>query len=225
MNEIDTAQTPRWRRLPEERPGQIIDAAIEIFGEKGLAGARLEDIAKRAGVSKGTIYLYFPNKEALFREVVRAKIIGRIETAEAQRDEGPAIEQLRTCMRSFWDFVRSPTFATVYQLVHGELHQFPDLAEFYAREVILRSNALLQRIVRRGIERGEFRPVEPGAAARMLTAMLMSHAVWCTRRNIFRQVADRTDDQCFDEVMDFFASAIRSPSDHATPVQPGPDST
>ena len=63
---------PRWRRLPEERPSQILDAALEVFAEHGMAAARLEDIAKRAGVSKATIYLYFPNKEALFRAVIRA---------------------------------------------------------------------------------------------------------------------------------------------------------
>jgi AcrR family transcriptional regulator len=66
---------PRWRRLPEERPQQIIDAALEEFGDRGLASSRLEDIAKRAGLSKGTIYLYFPNKEELFREVVRHTVI------------------------------------------------------------------------------------------------------------------------------------------------------
>src|SRR5512141_750716 len=78
---------PKWRRLPEERPRQIVDAALAVFGEHGLAGARLEDIAKRAGVSKGTIYLYFANKEELFREVVRGTVIACLEDAE--RDFAP----------------------------------------------------------------------------------------------------------------------------------------
>src|SRR3954464_7728803 len=73
---------PRWRRLPEERPAQILDAALDVFAEHGLGAARLEDIAKRAGLSKGTIYLYFPNKEALFREVVRQTVVSQIESGE-----------------------------------------------------------------------------------------------------------------------------------------------
>ena len=77
-----SAAEPRWRRLPEERPEQILDAALAEFGERGLAGARLEDIAKRAGLSKGTIYLYFPNKEALFREMVRDIVVSQLEESE-----------------------------------------------------------------------------------------------------------------------------------------------
>src|SRR5256885_10177024 len=118
MSEPTHANSPRWRRLPGERPRQILDAALEVFGERGLAGARLEDIARRAGVSKGTIYLYFPNKEALFREVVRAKVVGRIEQAEAARGEGPFDIRLRRCMRAYWDFLRTPTCEIVQRLVH-----------------------------------------------------------------------------------------------------------
>src|SRR6478609_2769386 len=77
-------QEPRWRRLPEDRPRQILTAALEVFGERGLAAARLDDIAKRAGLSKGTIYLYFPNKEELFREVIRNSVVAFIERGEAQ---------------------------------------------------------------------------------------------------------------------------------------------
>src|SRR3954463_14919654 len=73
---------PKWRRLPEERPAQIVEAALEVFASRGLAAARLEDIAKAAGVAKATIYLYFPNKEALFREVIRQTVVSHIETGE-----------------------------------------------------------------------------------------------------------------------------------------------
>src|SRR3954470_2886771 len=75
---------PRWRRLPEERPRQILAAALSVFGERGLAAARLDDIAKRAGLSKGTIYLYFPNKEELFREMVRQLIVAQLVVAEQE---------------------------------------------------------------------------------------------------------------------------------------------
>src|ERR671932_2541425 len=118
---------PRRRRLPEERPRQIIEAALEVFGERGLAGARLGEIAKRAGVSKGTIYLYFPNKEALFCEMIREMVGRTIEQTEARivSSHGTASEQLREYMRSLWEYTRSRVFETLYRLTMGELHHFP----------------------------------------------------------------------------------------------------
>src|SRR5215471_21409135 len=141
-----TSQEPRWRRLPEERPQQTIDAALAIFGERGLANARLEDIAKRAGLSKGTIYLYFPNKEELFREVIRNTVISQIERAERELDDAAqqsASETLSQFVRGYWGFLRSPNFATLFRLIHAELSNFPDLARFYGREVIERKIRLV----------------------------------------------------------------------------------
>src|SRR5829696_1870388 len=84
------AQDAPRRRLPEERPRQIVEAALQVFGERGLANARLEDIAKRAGLSKGTIYLYFQSKEELFREAVRQTFIATIERGERETGSGTA---------------------------------------------------------------------------------------------------------------------------------------
>src|ERR671936_1796968 len=105
MPSSETAPEPKWRRLPEERPQQIIEAAFDVFAERGLAGARLEEIAKRAGVSKGTIYLYFPNKEALFCEMIRDMVGRTIEQTEARivSNHATASEQLREYMRSLWE--------------------------------------------------------------------------------------------------------------------------
>ena len=90
---------PKWRRRPESRPQQIIEAAFEVFGECGLVNARLQDIADRAGVSKGTIYLYFPNKEELFREMIRQTAVAAIETGEKTITTGTPTEQLIAAMR------------------------------------------------------------------------------------------------------------------------------
>ncbi|HEX5435711.1 MAG TPA: TetR/AcrR family transcriptional regulator [Gemmatimonadaceae bacterium] len=210
MSYSDTTSEPRWRRRPEERPRQLIEAALEVFGEHGLAGARLEDIAKRAGVSKGTIYLYFPNKEALFREMVRQKVIEEIEAAEQRLATGTPTEQLQRFMHGYWTFLRSPAFGTIYRLVHGELHHFPDLAQFYSREVIQRGIKLVAEIVRRGAATGEFRTVDPTVAARMLGSIMVSHAVWCSRRTFFTHVADETDEQCIDAIIDFYLHALRA---------------
>jgi AcrR family transcriptional regulator len=138
---------PRWRRLPEERPRQILDAALEVFGERGLAGARLDDIARRAGVSKGTIYLYFPNKEELFREVVRAIVVDRLREAAAKSGGGDPVEELRTYMREHWDFVRSPEFQTIFKLVTGELHNFPDAARLLSSTTMTHSTWCARRHV------------------------------------------------------------------------------
>src|SRR6266513_3779377 len=102
---------PKWRRCPEARPEQIIEAALEVFGEAGLANARLQDIAERAGVSKGTIYLYFPNKEELFREMIRQTAVVAIQSAEKTITQGTPTTQLLTFMRGYWTFVRSPVFS------------------------------------------------------------------------------------------------------------------
>src|SRR5947199_9604269 len=117
---------PRWRRLPEERPRQILAAALEVFGEHGLANARLEDIAKRAGLSKGTIYLYFPNKEALFREMVRHTVVSQLEEGERRFGtmNGTATEALTDFMRQYWTFIRSSQFAPLFRLIHAELPNF-----------------------------------------------------------------------------------------------------
>src|SRR3954464_4778033 len=122
-----SSQEPRWRRLPEERPQQIIDAALAIFGERGLAAARLEDIAKRAGLSKGTIYLYFPNKEELFREMVRDTVVSQLELGEeaVHSMTGSATDALIRLMRQKWTFIRSPQFAPLFRLIHAEIHHFP----------------------------------------------------------------------------------------------------
>jgi AcrR family transcriptional regulator len=210
---IASTQEPRWRRLPEERPQQIIDAALAIFGERGLAAARLDDIAKRAGLSKGTIYLYFPNKEELFREVIRHTIIAQIERAE--RDLAAAAQQsasdtLAQFVRGYWDFLRSPKFAALFRLIHAELSNFPDLARFYGREVVERKLRLVSGIIERGVRNGEFRDVDPAVMSRMLGPILLMHGMWCSHRDLFKATANKSDEQVIEEVLDFFLHAIRS---------------
>jgi AcrR family transcriptional regulator len=206
----DGAQEPRWRRAPGERPGQIIEAALEVFGEVGLARARLDDIARRAGISKGTIYVYFPDKEELFKEVVRKVVIQNIERAEREYITGTPTDQLTRFMRDYWQFLRSPVFAALYRMVISELRNFPDLAQFYATEVIARGMRLLIEIIRRGIDAHEFRAMDPEAAARSLTSMFITHAIWCADRACFSHVAGKNDEQILMELRDLFLYAIRA---------------
>lgn len=169
---------PKWRRLPEERPHQILLAAIEVFGEHGIAGAKLEEIAARAGLSKGTIYLYFASKEDLFREVVRQIIVPRIVDMEQALDEGSPATQLESYMRLQWEYFDKPGTAGWIRLVLTELHKHPDLAEFYYSEVIAASNQCLGELIRRGIESGEFRDTDPMATVSIIKSIALMHVLW-----------------------------------------------
>ncbi len=199
---------PKWRRCPEDRPEQIIKAALQVFGECGLANARLQDIAERAGVSKGTIYLYFPNKEELFREMIRQTAVAALERAEKAITQGTPTEQLLAFMKGYWQFVRSPVFSTIYRLVLGELHQFPDLAKFYAHDVVARGLRLLSGIIRRGTDTGEFREIDPLLAARMLVALIVMNGIWRDEHTGVPLLAHKSDEEVFRELAQFYLHSI-----------------
>jgi AcrR family transcriptional regulator len=170
---------PRWRRLPEERPQQILDAALSVFAEHGIDAAKLEEIAARAGVSKGTIYLYFPSKEELFREVVRQRVGPAIANADkASLLEGTAEAQLKTYLKHQWECLGEHDSEGWIRLVMLELHKYPDLAKFHWDEIVSRSNRILSDIIRRGIASGEFRETDPHTAAHMTKALILMHVLW-----------------------------------------------
>jgi len=205
-------KSPKWRRQPEHRPQQIIEAALEVFGECGLAKSRLQDIADRAGVSKGTIYLYFPNKEELFREMIRQTAVAAIESGEKTTPQGTPTEQLCVAMRGYWKFVRSPVFSTIYRLVLGELHQFPDLAKFYADEVVSRVLNMLAGIIQRGVDSGEFRDIDPTIAARMLMALTIMNAIWRDEHTGVPLLCHKKDEEVFRELAHFYLHSITTPA-------------
>lgn len=140
-----------------ERRQAIVDAALAEFSAKGFAAARLEDIAARAGVGKGTIYLYFADKEALFQELVRTSIVpivGRLVTPS------PSAEMTaRMVFDRFIDMFISEVYQTrrgdIIRLVMAEGPRFPALSEFYYREVVSRGIAGMQMLIQYGISRGE----------------------------------------------------------------------
>ena len=151
-------QVKRQRRK-DARPGELLDAALEIFVEKGFAATRVEDVARRAGVSKGTVFLYFPSKEELFKAVVRENIAGRLSEWEVEftQFQGSTQEMLRYVMRTWWERIGSTKASGISRLMVCEAGNFPELATFYQNEVILPTHNLIQRILQRGVERSEFR--------------------------------------------------------------------
>lgn len=201
------------RRAPDERPQQILDAALATFGEQGLAGARLEDIARRAGIAKGTIYLYFPNKEELFREVIRHTIGDRLSVARAAVSAAPSDvpsgDLLRRFMTEWWAFLRTPEYQTVYRLVIGELHRFPDLLAFYAQEAVLPARQLLASLVDRGVALGEFRRVDATTTARILASMFIPHSLWISNQQVCAALGQFGADEVFEQLFDFAIHALR----------------
>jgi AcrR family transcriptional regulator len=215
----ETVTEPRWRRLPEERPRQILDAALAVFAERGLAAARLDDIAKRAGLSKGTIYLYFPNKEELFREVVRNSVIAFIERGEARLEElGDPLQALDAWMEGYWAWLRSPVFPAMHRLVNSEFHSFPDLAAFYAKEVIERAHRLVCGMLERAMDAGQLRRMDALVAARMLSALFVTHALWYHQRTSIKSIAHIPDEVIFGQLRDFFLHAMRPEASAARPT-------
>lgn len=169
---------PRWQRRADARPGEILAAAAEVFGARGFARTRLEDVARRARVSKGTLYRYFDSKDALFRAMVRASVVTRLAASEEQvrASDASSRELLARLIRQMWESMRDPTLAGIIRLVHSELHEFPELARFYFDEVIVRARRLLQSVLDRGVSRGEFRGDLHGFAARGIPLLMVISA-------------------------------------------------
>ena len=162
MNRPARPPQPRWRRRKEERPAEIIAAALETFAERGFAATRLDDIAERAGVTRGTLYLYFPSKEELFKAVVRQAIVPVIARGEAmlEHSQESSAALLTKILLMIPTAVAGSPVSAIPKLMISEARNFPDLAQFYLKEVIRRGRRLLTTIIARGVERGEFRPVD-----------------------------------------------------------------
>lgn len=159
---------------------EILRAAAEVFTEKGFASARIEDVAQRAGIAKGTVYLHFASKEALFKalvETVVAPSVGHME--ELMRDdEIPSAELLRRVLGVVRGEILGTERRRVVRLVVTEGHRFPDIARLYHDKVIRRAMGLLRRIVERGIVRGEFAHDELLRFPQLFAAPLLVAVVW-----------------------------------------------
>jgi AcrR family transcriptional regulator len=173
------APTHRRARRKEARPGEIIEAALRLFADRGFAATKLEDVAAAAGIGKGTIYLYFPTKEDLFRSVVRQAVLPNLEAVAAltQAPDLPAADMLRAIAERFL-LLLDTDLTAIPKLVVAESGNFPALAQFYAEEVVLKGMALIRGILARGIQRGEFRPIDLDGALPLFSAPLLLLLLW-----------------------------------------------
>lgn len=170
----------RWARRKEARPAELLTAALDLFVERGFAATRLDEVAASAGVSKGTLYLYFPSKEELFKAVVRSGMVPLIERGERQLEEhkGSATDLLRQIVLGWWSSVGDSKLGGVPKLMFSECRNFPEIAKFYYDEVISRGHRLVQSVLDRGIESGEFRVLDSNYTTRLVLAPLVFLLLW-----------------------------------------------
>jgi len=202
--------TPRTRR-PEDRGREIARAALELFVSRGFAATKLDDVARAAGVSKGLPYLYFKNKEELFKAVITEAIAGPLTRAIEFVDtfEGSTEDLLSELVARFREFAESPAGGVV-KLILAEAGNFPEVARFYCADFELRGRELFARTLRRGIERGEFRPLpDIDAAAIIVCQPLAMHSVWMRSLAPYEQQAP-TSDQFYAAYLDLILQGLRA---------------
>ena len=177
---LSPKSTPRWQRRKDARPAEVITAALQVFTERGFAGARLDDIAARAGVSKGTLYLYYTSKEELFKAVVRDHILPSVAAAEnLARTEGVSATQLiEWLLRGWFERMGEDKISAIPKLIIAEAGNFPELARFYETEVVARFRKAHRMILERGISTGEFRALPIEEAMLIMAAPMIMMAMW-----------------------------------------------
>ena len=180
----ERAEPGKRERRKEARPGELLDAALDLFVEKGFAATRAEEVAARAGVSKGTLFLYFQSKDELFKAVVRENISGRFAewNTEFETFEGSTADMVRYCMRLWWERIGATRASGITKLIISEARNFPELAAFYQQEVIRPGTDLVRKILQRGVDRGEFRQLDMEYAvfsivAPMIFLIMMKHSM------------------------------------------------
>lgn len=171
---------PRWRRRKDARPAEIVAAALACFTERGFSATRLDEIAKRAGVTKGTLYLYFSNKEDLFKAAVRQSLVPILARSEEMiaAAQAPTPVILQQLIMSFPNLIVGNPASALPKLIIAEAHNFPDLAEFYLEEVIKRGRRLIRGLIKRGVDRGEFRAIDVDHAFYSVMAPFLLMALW-----------------------------------------------
>jgi AcrR family transcriptional regulator len=171
---------PRWARRKDARPAEIIAAALAAFSEHGYAATRIEDIATRAGVTKGTVYLYFKSKEDLFGAVIQNTLAHTIVVGEEMLEhyQGTTAELMRDMAALVWKSFDHTGAGAIPKLVMAESKKFPEVARLYYHTVVEPSRALNRRIIERGIARGEFRAVDPDEYKSLLLAPAIFLLLW-----------------------------------------------
>lgn len=172
--------TPQRQRRKQARPAELLAAALDHFVERGFAATKLDDVAAQAGVSKGTLYLYFGGKEALFKAVIEQGILPVMAQGEAMlaQHDGDARSLLQGLLLRWWELVGATRLGGIPKLMISEAGNFPEVAQYYYEHVIVRGRNLLRQVLERGIASGEFRTVDIESAIDVIFAPLLMLTVW-----------------------------------------------
>jgi len=177
---LDLPKTGKRELQKEARRTAIIDAALDAFTQQGFTATKLDEVAVRAGIGKGTIYLYFDSKENLFEEVVRQTLFPIRDAAEARVDNftGSAAELLTLHLSHFYSAMSNSKIPPLMAMLAGEAWRFPSIAEFFYEEIISKSQRILRRILNKGVESGEFHPDANNLYLQLLTAPVLISTTW-----------------------------------------------
>jgi AcrR family transcriptional regulator len=172
------------RRRKDARPAELLEAALTLFVEKGFAATRSEEVARAAGVSKGTLYLYFPSKEELLKAVIQHFLGTEIETGiqEAAAADGPIAEVMEELLVNWWTRIYDGPASGVFKLVITEVRNFPEIGEFWVERVVAPGQAIVAGLIQRGIDRGEF---EVDDIASCVHSILMPLILECVHKHSF----------------------------------------
>jgi AcrR family transcriptional regulator len=187
------ASEPKYQRRKEDRPQEIADAAFAAFAEKGYAATRIDDVARRAGVSKGLTYLYYKTKEDLFKAVVKNVVVRRVDTliGDVETSTLSSEEFIRGPLLAFMKKVPGSPIAIVIRLLVSEGPRHPDLVAYYYENVVERGLGAIRLFIERGVERGEFRREALDLQPHLFLAPMMLSIIW---RLIFSDRPLDTDD-------------------------------
>lgn len=180
MHPTQHSNPPIRQRRKQARPAELTAAALDLFVERGFAATKLDDVAARAGVSKGTLYLYFASKEELFKAVIEQGILPVIAEGESMLAEhrGDTASLLRGLLLRWWELIGESALAGIPKLMIAEACNFPEIARYYHDNVIQRAHELFVKVLRKGIARKEFRQVEVETAVDVIIAPQLMLAIW-----------------------------------------------
>ncbi|MBB5017749.1 AcrR family transcriptional regulator [Chitinivorax tropicus] len=183
---------PRWQRRKDARPAEITEAALALFIQKGYAATKLDEVAKAAGVTKGTLYLYFASKEDLFKAAVRDAWGPSLQLAEEMvaDTQQSAAQLLETLILRWVEKLENSPVNGLSKLAIGEAGNFPEIAQFYLQEVVDRSRRIYSQVIERGIQQGEFRAVDIGFTVSEIISPIIMQTLWQQafgpyRKNLF----------------------------------------